>query len=168
MTAAVIHGRIRIWKYVEGKWNANAAVAMYQELSKVLKSAYPCHRGRFTVIEDSDPTGYKSAKAIANKAELAIVTDDLPKRSPVLKVLDYCLWHEIAGRMRVQERGFRKNKVESVPQFKQRLRKTALGPPVPQALVKKVVADMKRRCRIISDRRGQLFTEQVVVLFDCS
>ena len=157
VTAAVVNGKIRMWKYVEGKWNADAAVAMYRELAKVLKKAYPHHEGRFSVIEDNDPSGFKCKRAIVEKAKLKLVTDDLPKRSPDLNVLDYCLWHEINVRMRAQERTFSRSKVESLAAFKTRLRKTAMG--LPTSLVKKAVTDMKRRCKIISDAQGELFTE---------
>lgn len=157
VTAAVINGRIRMWKYVDGRWNGSNAVAMYEELGKVLKKNFPDHKGRFVVLEDNDPTGYKSRKGLAQKATSKLVTDDLPKRSPDLNVLDYCLWNEISKRMRLQERSFRKGYKESLSDFKKRLRKTALSLPAP--LVKKAVGDMRRRCKIISENGGELFTE---------
>lgn len=157
VTAAVVKGKIRMWKYVEGNWRGDAAAAMYQDLEKVLKKAYPHHHGRYEVLEDNDPTGYKSSKGMAAKAACNLKTDDLPKRSPDLNVLDYCLWHEINVRMRAQERAFPKSKRETMDEFKARLRKTALG--LPTALVKKAVGSMKRRCQIISKNKGELFTE---------
>ena len=130
---------------------------MYKDLAQSLRRAYPTHKGRFTVLEDNDPTGYKSKAGNAQKAASNIVTDDLPKRRPDLNVLDYSLWHEINVRMRAQERSFPKSKRESMDEFKERLRRTALGLPPP--LVKKAVAGMKRRCQIISAATGDLFSE---------
>jgi transposase len=45
VTAAVIKGKIRVWHYVDGKWNAKAAAHMYENvLKKALKRAYPQRR----------------------------------------------------------------------------------------------------------------------------
>ena len=130
---------------------------MYKELAQRLRKAYPNRKGHFTVIEDNDPTGYKSKWGIAQKAASKMLTDNLPKRSPDLNVLDYSLWHEINVRMRAQERAFPKGKKESMSEFKERLRKTALG--LPPAVVKAAVTDMKRRCQCISAAKCGLFTE---------
>ena len=83
VTAAVIKGKIRMWHYIDGRWNGAAAAAMYKgPLFKALKSAYPAHahkdRSTWSVLEDNDPTGYKSSKGIAAKRDVRIVTDDLP------------------------------------------------------------------------------------------
>ena len=42
---------------------------MYKELRKVLKKAYPNHKGKWSIIEDNDPTGYKSRVGFAAKKE---------------------------------------------------------------------------------------------------
>ena len=81
-----------------------------------------------------------------------IMTNDLPKRSPDLNVLDYCLWAEINTRMRVQEKAFPKSKKESRAQFKDRLRRTALG--FPKSVVRKAVSDMHRRVRMVVAAEG--------------
>ena len=114
-------------------------------------------RGPFTIIEDNDPTGYKSKSGLAAKAECNIIPDDLPKRSPDLNVLDYCLWHEVNKRMRAQESKFPKNKQETQKAFKERLRKTAMG--LPTTLVKRAVGSMRRRCQTVKLMKGGLFTE---------
>ena len=87
-TAGVINGKIRFWHYVEGRWNALQAALMYQKLRKALTKAFPSHKGPFTIIEDNDPTGYKSRRGMEAKKKLKIQTDDLPPRSPDLNVLD--------------------------------------------------------------------------------
>ena len=158
VTAAVIKGKIRVWRYVDGKWNATAAAEMYEHaLAPALKKAYPKHNGPFMIIEDNDPTGYKSKLGMAAKKEARIVVDCLPKRSPDLNVLDYSLWHSINVRLREQERSFPKTKRETTDEYKERLRKTAMG--LPTSVVKAAVGSMKRRCDAIAHMNGDLFIE---------
>ena len=161
VTAAVIRGKIRMWEYVEGKaWNSEAAAAMYRgPLVKAMAKAYPEHaakrKAKWVVLEDNDPAGYKSGLAKKAKAEVGIKTDDLPFRSPDLNVLDYSLWHTINIEMRKQEAKFRKNYKEPAEDFKDRLRRTALG--LPAAKVKRAVKDMKRRVAAVVAAEGGLF-----------
>ena len=157
VTAAVIKGKVRMWRYVKGTWTGAEAAAMYKELRKVLKKAYPNHKGKWSIIEDNDPTGYKSRVGFAAKKEARMLVDSLPKRSPDLNVLDYSLWKKIDTRMREHERSFRKTKKESKDEFLQRLRKTAMG--LPSAEVKKAMGSMRRRCKSIMKERGGLFNE---------
>jgi hypothetical protein len=96
VTTAVIKGRIRMWDYVDGHWNGQSAAAMYSgPLNKALTKAYPDFAtkpfAKWQVLEDNDPAGYKSSKGIVAKQASGIVTLDLPRRSPDLNVLDYCL-----------------------------------------------------------------------------
>ena len=140
VTAAVVKGRVRVWHYVEGRWNAQKAVRVYEgRLVKVLRKSYPnveqSARGRYVALEDNDPAGCKASAAVRAKAALRISTMNLPRRSPDLNVLDYSLWREINVRMREQEKGFAENKKESVEEFKKRLRRTALS--LPQSVVSK-------------------------------
>ena len=162
VSAAVIKGRIRMWDYVDGRWNGNAAAAMYGgPLAKALKKAFPGEaakaRPRFCVLEDNDPTGYKSGKALQAKECAGIRTDDLPHRSPDLNVLDYSLWHEIETRMRLQEQHFPKNYKESAESYKQRLRRVAMS--LPPRVVRKAVRDMKRRTAAVWKEKGGLISE---------
>ena len=157
VAAAVIKSRIRMWHYIRGPWNGAAAADMYKgPLRAALKRAYPTCRTH-TVLEDNDPTGYKSSQGKAAKRESNIITDDLPKRSPDLNVLDYSLWHAINVRMRAQEASFPSGKRETQAEFLARLRKTALG--LPQREVGKAVQDMRRRVALVWARNGKLFTE---------
>ena len=69
VTAAVVRGKIRMWQYHTGRWNGGVAAAMYSgPLLKTLRRAFPAHaakrNGRWTVLEDNDPSGYKSKKAV--------------------------------------------------------------------------------------------------------
>jgi hypothetical protein len=85
-----------MWDYVDGRWNATQAASMYEgPLTAALARAYLEHaaksRAKWIVLEDNDPAGYKSKRALAAKEAAGIVIDDLPKRSPDLNVLDYSL-----------------------------------------------------------------------------
>ena len=157
VSAGVIKGRIRFWHYVDGRWNAAQAEIMYRKLHKALTKAYPSHKGPFTIIEDNDPTGYKSRRGMETKKKLKIHTDNLPPRSPDLNVLDYSLWHQINVAMRTQERAFSKSKHETTEEFKARLRRVALS--LSETKVEKAVGSMVRRCAVISAAAGELFTE---------
>ena len=157
VTAAVIKGRIRMFNYVDGAWTGKEAAKMYSgPLAKALRAAFPdVARNpwkKFNVIEDNDPTGYKSRKGEAAKRASSIVTDDLPKRSPDLNVLDYRLWSEINRRMRRQEVSFSSSRKETKEQYLNRLRKTALA--LPEAYVTKSVQEMHRRVRAVRDSEG--------------
>ena len=165
VTAAVIKGRIRMWEYVDGRWNGAKAAEMYEgPLGEAMSKAYPEHaakpRAKWVVMEDNDPSGYKSGKAMRAKERARLVTEDLPCRSPDSNVLDYSLWHEINVRMRIQERAFADDFKETVEEYKKRLRRTALG--LPTALVSRAMGDMKRRTQEIVRSKGCLFVESVV------
>lgn len=157
VTAAVIKGRIRMFNFVDGTWTGEEAAKMYKgPLARALRAAYPDvaknPRKKFNVIEDNDPTGYKSRKGEAAKKTAKIVTDDLPKRSPDLNVLDYRLWSEINRRMRSQEASFSASRHETKAQYMKRLRDTAMA--LPPAYVTKAVQDMHRRVRAVKESQG--------------
>ena len=114
-------------------------------------------RATWKVLEDNDPSGYKSGAGKDAKAKARIITNDLPKRGPDLNVLDYSLWAYINTKMREQEKAFPANKKESVKQFKDRLRRTALI--IPARVVRKAVNDMHARVRKVFDADGGHITE---------
>ena len=161
VTAGVIRGKIRFWHVTEGRWNGKKAVAMYSELKKAVSRAFPDRAARphprWTILEDNDPSGYKSNIAIAEKRALRLDVMPLPRRSPDLNVLDYSLWAAIGKRLRQQEADFPAAYKESRPGFLKRLRKTALGLPV--SVVRKSVQSMKRRCQHIRQSKGGLINE---------
>jgi len=158
VTAAVINGKIRMWRYLEGKrWNAKEAVKMYKgQLRTALKRNFPGQK-TFSVMEDNDPAGYKSKAALFAKAAVGIKTLRLPPRSPDLNVLDYSLWHAINVAMRKQEEAMNIKKTESAAAFKERLRKCALG--LPKKTVTKAVMDMRRRVQLMHKAKGGQFKE---------
>jgi len=143
--AAVGNGKILAWEYIEGRWNGDTAAKMYTgPLLKKLKKNFPAAL-KYNVLEDNDPTGFKSSKGVAAKDEANIKTFWLPKRSPDLNVCDYWLWAEVNRRMRKAEQSFPAHKKESRKEFLSRLRSTALK--IPTSLVRASVQDMRSRCK---------------------
>ena len=162
VTAAVVAGKIRMWRYIGGaSWCATEAAAMYKDMEKTLNKANPPKaaqpRHLWTILEDNDPTGYKSRAGCNAKSACKMTTLDLPRRSPDLNVLDYTLWHEINTRMRQQEANMGVNRKESVEAFKTRLRRVALT--LPRGVVEKAVKDMRRRTQMLHSAKGGLFRE---------
>ncbi len=154
--AAVIDSKIRAWHEMQSWGGPRAAEAYKGPLKKALSKAYPRVRNH-VVLEDNDPSGYKSGAGIKAKKEAGITTLDLPKRSPDLNVLDYSLWSQITTRMREQEKHWPKDFKESREEYKARLRRTALG--LPRSVVGKAVADMERRVRALKEAKGMYFEE---------
>ena len=103
---------------------------------------------RYTIIEDNDPTGYKSGPAMDAKAELKIQSMELPAYSPDLNPQDFALWNEVERRM--AEQGAPPD--ETADGFKSRLRRTALL--IPKSVVTKMLASMKNRVQSIYEQKG--------------
>jgi hypothetical protein len=120
------------------------------------KKASPKQR-RWTVLEDNDPTGFKSTKAIRAKAEVGIETFHIPKRSPDLCALDYAVWTQVNKRMRRQEKNWPKGKRESRAEYATRLRRTALR--LPKSFIDASLGDMRRRCQLLFEAKGHHFEE---------
>jgi hypothetical protein len=159
VTAGVIKGKIRMWEYVEGRWNGQRAAEMYAgPLRKALTKAFPGiasnPRKKFQVLEDNDPAGYKCRKGLQAKEKAGITTLDLPPRSPDFNVLDYSLWVEINKRMRQKQAKFAESKKETKQEYMNRLRRTALA--LPTSVVKKAVGDMTRRVALVAKAKGKL------------
>ena len=114
-------------------------------------------RQRWTVLEDNDPTSFKSNAGIAAKANAGITVFPIPKRSPELNVLDYAVWKGVNKRMRNQEKAWPKGKRETREQYAGRLRRTAMR--LPQSFIDDSVGDMQRRCQRLYAARGHHFEE---------
>ena len=150
--ACVGNGKVLVWEYLEGPWGGRAADRAYRGLiAKALRSEYPGRRS-FTILEDNDPSGFKSSIARTAKQEEGIVVFEIPKRSPCLNVCDYFLWSAVNRRMREQERGFALSKRETRAAYLKRLRRAALS--LPPDVLGAAVGDMKRRCLRLQEADG--------------
>ena len=146
--AGIVNSRVAVWHYIDGPWNGETAASTYRD---VLFPALKRRRGAkrsYKVLEDNDPTGYKSNKAIAAKKELGIQPIQFPRYSPDLNPLDFFLWSDIQGRLDASApRG-----KESRDKFKERLRRTALA--TSPALIKKALESIKERVAAVHAAGG--------------
>lgn len=157
IAAAISAGKVLMWHEVKGQWNAEAASKMYSEvLTPALQATFPGQRS-FTILEDNDPSGYKSKAAVAAKAENRLKVLELPRRSPDLNPLDYGFWAEVNKRMRRQERAFPSGKHETREAFIARLKRTATR--MSPEYLSKLVGSMKRRCSALEAVAGADFQE---------
>ena len=150
--AGISNGKVVLWHYLKN-WNGEVAASLYRkEITKVLRKQQGRKRS-YDIIEDNDPTGYKSGAAKAAKTECKIKALPMPRYSPDLNPLDYCIWHEIERRM-VENNP---KSVETVVECKKRLRATALR--LPKALVVKAVRAMPSRMRAVARGKGYNIAE---------
>ena len=150
--AGVGHGTVLLWEYVEGKWGGAAASAAYRgPILKALQAEYP-GLIRFTVLEDTDPSGFQSGAGVQAKKDVGIHTFAIPKRSPVLNVCDYWLWSAVNKRMHRLEKKYPHTKRETRAAFLARLRRAALS--LPSSVVTAAVGDMKKRCARLKAAKG--------------
>ena len=157
VSVAISASRVLTCHVIHGTWNKYSATNMYKSvLGPALRKAHP-GKHRFLVLEDNDPTGYKSNMAKNAKQELDIDVLELPKRSPDLNPLEFSFWSQVNTRLRAQENKFRSGFTESRGQFIKRLRRTILRTP-PQVL-RKMVSNMRRRCELLRASAGQHFEE---------
>ena len=112
--AAVGAGGMMMWHEVaEARWTGQAAADMYTGPLKTTLAKAWGRKCAYHVLEDNDPTGFKSRKGIRAKAEARIKPLVIPKRNPDLSVCDYAIWIEINRRMRKQELTWRTAKRET-------------------------------------------------------
>ena len=158
VVGAIGAGKVMMWHTVpSGRWSGQAAADMYQgPLHKALTATYPGKR-KFSVLEDNDPTGFKSRKGVDAKVESNINVFEIPKRSPDLNVLDYAVWKQVNVRLRRQEKNWPAGKRESRDQYCARLQRTAKR--LPQGFINRSVADMHRRCQRLLAAEGFRFEE---------
>ena len=138
-----------------GRWGANEAVKMYHRLSAFLKKHYP-RRKRRLLVEDNDPSGFLSHRAVRAKQELKIKAIGLPKRSPDLPPMDYSAWSRIGAKTRDGETKM-KDKKETKKAHLRRLGRVAAA--LDKGLLRKTMRDMRRRLRFCEEAKGSLFEE---------
>ena len=66
--AGVGNGKVLLWEYIDGAWGGLAAEAAYRgAIKKALQKEFPGRRS-YVILEDNDPSGFKSSVARAAKA----------------------------------------------------------------------------------------------------
>lgn len=159
IAGAVGAGKLLMWYDVpKGQWSGQAAADMYtNSLKPALLKKWPVDQSYHEILEDNDPTGFKSKKGIAAKSEAKLRVFAIPKRSPDLSVMDYAVWPEINKRMRRQEKRWSSTKRETRAQYLARLKRTAMR--LPASFVDRSIEDMRRRCQRCFDADGGYFEE---------
>jgi len=147
--AGIIDCKVKLWHYLgSGNWCGEKAAKLYRgPISRALQR----HRGAkdiYRILEDNDPTGYKSRKGLAAKAEEHIQPIAFPRYSPDLNPLDFFLWSEVERRMALK---VPKNR-ESVAAYKVRLRRTAMN--IPEDVVRRAVLKMKSKAAEVVEAKG--------------
>ena len=157
IAAGIGGGKVRLWWEVEKQWTGKVAADMYKgPLLNALRHGWPkC--GTWQVLEDNDPTGFKSKKGEEAKHDSNIKIFTIPKRSPDLNVCDYALWKQVTRVMRRQEKKFPRSKRESRAQHLKRLEKAAKS--LSKSFVDNAIADMVRRCKRLDAAKGGYFEE---------
>ena len=143
--------------HVKGHWNGAKAEEMYTSyLAPALRETYPAKK-RFLLLEDNDPSGYKSNLGKDAKRAEHIDVLPLPKRSPDLNPLDYGSWACVNRRLRKQESRFQTRKKETPQEFTARFRRTIMR--IPRQVLTPMVESMKRRCAALKVAGGKGFEE---------
>ena len=146
--AGVSDDKIVMWEEVKGRWNAENAVKQYEGVIKQTLKRIKPRKPKHVVMEDGDPTGYKSNAAKAAKKKLNIKTLDLPPYSPDLNPLDFSLWKDIENRVSQKKIVGTEKRAD----FVKRLRLTALR--TPKETVRKAMNGMKDRIKEVIEAKG--------------
>ena len=150
-------GRVRLWTDIGKKWNASVASDLYlNDIHTALRRACPGKR-KYLMLEDNDPTGFKSKAGERAKKATKIEVLRIPKRSPDLSVMDYAIWKAIVRTMRLQERRFKKSKRETRDEYIRRLRGAAMA--LKPAFINKAIGNMRERCQRLYAAKGKHFEE---------
>ena len=146
--AGIVNCRIKVWHYLPAKrWNADEAVKAYEgPIAAALKKSHGPKRS-YVLMEDNDPSGYKSKKAIEAKKKLKIKPMTYPRHSPDLNPLDFYVWAEIGRRMNKKD-----VKNETAADYKARLRRTALA--LPESALRKALRHIKQRSALVVKEDG--------------
>ena len=84
IAAGIGKGRVALWEEIKGRWTGAKAAELYSgPLKDALVKTHPEKR-KFCILEDNDPTGYKSNAAKRAKQDLKIVPIAFPTYSPLL------------------------------------------------------------------------------------
>ena len=149
VAAGIRRDRVVLWKYLEGQWSGDAAATLYKkDIKQVFKRLCPA-KASPSILEDNDPTGYKSSKAKAVKKLLKYKIVSLPRYSPDLNPMDFFLWADIEKRMMQSAPKAGNEKVE---EYKRRLRKTAMA--TSKRTIRRALASMPKRIAAVVEAKG--------------
>ena len=148
LCACIIGGKVRVWQYLPFRWCADEAVRLYRGVKYPALRKHRRAKRRYTLLEDNDPTGYKSNAATAAKRNLGIEPIEFPAYSPDLNPLDFGLWDEAEARMSAQQAA----RGEAAEQYEARLHRTAMR--IPERVIRKILASIRGRAEAVYAHRS--------------
>ena len=139
--------RVVLWEEIQGKWCGAKAEEMYAgPIKRVLQRLRP-HKVSWLILEDGDPSGFKSGKGKAAKRANHMRSLDQPAYSPDLNPLDFSVWNAI------EKRALARAKMPiTVAMYKRLLRRVALS--MPKGRVQRSVLAIKSRAKAIYNANG--------------
>ena len=146
--AVISNGRIVLCHYLPKTWNGQAAADLYANITFKTLQRVPGKKRAYILIEDNDPTGYKSSKAKVSKASLGIKVHVFPRYSPDISPLDFSVWKVVEAKVLANC----PKRVETVVEYKARMRLTALR--VQRVVVFTAVGALAKRVRQLKDVKG--------------
>ena len=152
IAAGIGGGKVLLWHEVGKRWSGKVAADLYKgPIVSSMRRNWP-RACSWTVLEDNDPTGFKSTAGKNAKRESKIKVFAIPKRSPDLNVCDYALWKKVIRTMRRQEKKYPRNKRETRGQYVARLRRNAVA--LPRCFINDAIGGMVKRCAYLYAARG--------------
>ena len=147
VTCEVGNGKVLMWHVTKGQWNGASAACTVGRCTALAREC-PDVRASWRVLEDNDPSGYKSSKGLAAKAYAGI-----PWTCPS----DRHLWAEVNHKMRRMESKLPNNKRETRQAYLARLRRTACS--LSTDYVSSIVGDLAGRVQQVIPSQGSFFPE---------
>ena len=146
--AGIINGKLHLWHHLKkAKWNGQVAADLYRGPLKTALEKHRGKKGRYLVLEDNDPSGFKSKKAEQAKKEVHIRAVPFPKYSPDLNPLDFHVWHAVEEKVIKKLKG-----PTSVKKFKELLRRTAKS--LKEDDIRAAVSSIKARAKAVHAAGG--------------
>ena len=155
LTVAVSKHGVLFCREVNGTWNAQESVQMYRELAPIVRNAHGFNANkRIHVLEDNDPSGYKSHDAVQAKSDLNIAPFTIPARRPDLSILDYSIWDNVVTRLNEENRTLlrRNDFKETRDEYVERVKRIVMSTDV--EFVRNSIKNMKKRCSLLVQRGG--------------
>ena len=145
--AGILGCKVKRWHYLPDAWSGaeaeRACRGPIQRALKVVHGDKTSHR----VLEDNDPTGCKSNKALAAKKGLGIIAMEFLKCSLDLNLLDFFLGDAVQRRM---DKFL--TKPITVDASKKKLRQAAYS--IPKAEIRAAISPIRKRAAAIGKAGG--------------
>lgn len=151
--AGVLSGNSVSFYFLKGKLNSRSYIDVIKKVTKNKRAK--------TICVDNH-TSHTSKFTRSKLVEMGVKAIQMPKRSPNLMPLDFCVWSIVRQRMNSveQSKNFQKkykNKNETLSAYKKRLKNCAAK--IPPKIVDKIWGEWKRRFNLCFNAHGDHFRE---------